>query len=52
MTSQPQPAPGDGRPVGQYLRPLRDLAAWALVLLAVAQAVLTRATRKVVVQGG
>ena len=30
MTSQPQPAPG-GRPVGQFLRPLRDLAAWALV---------------------
>ena len=32
MTSQPQPAPGEVRPVGQYLRPLRDLAAWALVL--------------------
>ncbi len=32
MTSQPQPAPGESRPVGQYLRPLRDLAAWALVL--------------------
>ena len=32
MTSQPQPAPGETRPVGQYLRPLRDLAAWALVL--------------------
>ncbi len=32
MTSQPQPAPGDGRSVVQYLRPLRDLAAWALVL--------------------
>ena len=31
MTSQPQPAPGDAPPVGQYLRPLRDLAAWALV---------------------
>ncbi len=34
MTSQPQPAPGESRPVGQYLRPLRDLAAWALVLCA------------------
>jgi len=32
VTSPPQPAPGDGRPVGQYLRPLRDLAAWALVV--------------------
>jgi hypothetical protein len=32
VTSQPQPAPGDGRSVVQYLRPLRDLAAWALVL--------------------
>lgn len=31
MTSQPQPAPGDASPVGQHLRPLRDLAAWALV---------------------
>ena len=31
MTSQPQPAPGEGRTPGQYLRPLRDLAAWALV---------------------
>ena len=31
MTSQPQPPPGEGRPVGQLLRPLRDLAAWALV---------------------
>jgi hypothetical protein len=31
VTSQPQPAPGDAPPVGQYLRPLRDLAAWALV---------------------
>ncbi len=32
MTSPSQPAPGDARPVGQFLRPLRDLAAWALVL--------------------
>jgi hypothetical protein len=36
VTSQPQPAPGDPAPagtapVGQFLRPLRDLAAWALV---------------------
>ena len=31
MTSQPQPAPGDGRSAGQVLRPLRDIAAWALV---------------------
>ena len=31
MTSQPQPAPGDAPPVGQFLRPLRDLAAYALV---------------------
>ncbi|GIF19201.1 hypothetical protein BJ973_006247 [Actinoplanes tereljensis] len=31
MTSQPQPAPGEGRSAGQYLRPLRDLAAYALV---------------------
>jgi hypothetical protein len=31
VTSQPQPAPGDAPPVGQHLRPLRDLAAWALV---------------------
>ena len=31
MTSQPQPAPGEGRTPEQYLRPLRDLATWALV---------------------
>jgi hypothetical protein len=31
VTSQPQPAAGEGRSLGQYLRPLRDLAAWALV---------------------
>ncbi|WP_250001043.1 hypothetical protein [Actinoplanes sp. M2I2] len=31
MTSQPQPAPGEGRSAGQFLRPLRDLAAYALV---------------------
>jgi hypothetical protein len=31
VTSQPQPAPGDGRSAGQFLRPLRDLASYALV---------------------
>ncbi|GAA2641943.1 hypothetical protein [Paractinoplanes durhamensis] len=31
MTSQPQPTPGEGRSAGQYLRPLRDLAAYALI---------------------
>ncbi|HEV8175892.1 MAG TPA: hypothetical protein VGP91_19800, partial [Actinoplanes sp.] len=31
MTSQPQPAPGDA---SQYLRPLRDIAAYALVAAA------------------
>ncbi|MBL7256822.1 hypothetical protein [Paractinoplanes lichenicola] len=31
MTSQPQPAPGEGKSAGQFLRPLRDLAAYALV---------------------
>ena len=31
MTSQPPPTPGQGRTAGQYLRPLRDLAAYALV---------------------
>lgn len=31
MTSQPQPVPGEGKPAGQFLRPLRDLAAYALV---------------------
>jgi hypothetical protein len=31
VTSQPQPAPGEGRSAGQFLRPLRDLAAYALV---------------------
>lgn len=30
MTSQPQP-PGETTPVGQFIRPLRDLAVWALV---------------------
>jgi hypothetical protein len=31
VTSQPQPAPGDARSASQYLRPLRDIAAYALV---------------------
>jgi len=31
VTSQPQPPPVDGKPAGQFLRPLRDLAAYALV---------------------
>lgn len=31
MTSPPQPGPGASAPVGQLLRPLRDLAAYALV---------------------
>jgi hypothetical protein len=31
VTSPPQPAPGASAPVGQHLRPLRDLAAYALV---------------------
>ena len=31
MTSQPQPAPGEVKSAGQYLRPLRDLAAYVLV---------------------
>ncbi|WP_205650134.1 hypothetical protein [Actinoplanes solisilvae] len=31
MTSQPQPPPGEVKPAGQFLRPLRDLAAYALV---------------------
>jgi hypothetical protein len=31
VTSQPQPVPGEGRTPGPFLRPLRDLAAWALV---------------------
>jgi hypothetical protein len=31
VTSQPQPAPGEVKSAGQYLRPLRDLAAYALV---------------------
>jgi hypothetical protein len=31
VTSQPQPGPGEGKTAGQYLRPLRDLAAYALV---------------------
>jgi hypothetical protein len=31
VTSPPQPTPGEGKSAGQYLRPLRDLAAYALV---------------------
>ena len=31
VTSQPQPVPGEGKSAGQYLRGLRDLAAYALV---------------------
>jgi hypothetical protein len=31
VTSQPQPASGEGRSAIQYLRPLRDLAAYALL---------------------
>lgn len=31
MTSQPAPEPGEGRSAVQFLRPLRDLAAYALV---------------------
>ena len=31
MTSQPEPNPGEGRTAVQFLRPLRDLAAYALV---------------------
>jgi hypothetical protein len=31
VTSQPQPVPGEGKTAGQFLRPLRDLAAYALV---------------------
>jgi hypothetical protein len=31
VTSQPQPTPGEGRSAIQYLRPLRDLAAYALL---------------------
>jgi hypothetical protein len=31
VTSQPQPAPGDAHSASQYLRPLRDIAAYALV---------------------
>ena len=31
MTSQPPPAPGEGKTAGQYLGPLRDLAAYALL---------------------
>jgi hypothetical protein len=31
VTSQPQPPPGDTSSVSQYLRPLRDIAAYALV---------------------
>jgi hypothetical protein len=32
VTSQPQPPPGGDRPVGPFLRPLRDLAALVLVV--------------------
>jgi hypothetical protein len=31
VTSQPQPVPDQGRAPGDFLRPLRDLAAWVLV---------------------
>jgi hypothetical protein len=31
VTSQPQPAPGEGKSAGQYLRQLRDVAAYVLV---------------------
>jgi hypothetical protein len=31
VTSQPQPEPGEGRSASQYLRPLRDLAVYALL---------------------
>ncbi len=31
MTSQPQPTPGEGKPAGPFLSPLRDLAAYVLV---------------------
>jgi hypothetical protein len=31
VTSPPQPVPGEGKSAGQYLRPLRDLAVYALV---------------------
>jgi hypothetical protein len=31
VTSPPQSGPGDGAPAGQYLRPVRDLGAYALV---------------------
>jgi hypothetical protein len=31
VTSQPQPAPGEGRSASQYLRPLRDIAVYALL---------------------
>jgi hypothetical protein len=31
VTSQPQPVPGEVKSAGQYLRPLRDLAAYVLV---------------------
>jgi hypothetical protein len=34
VTSQPQPAPGEGRSASQYLRPLRDIAAYALLAAA------------------
>ena len=31
MTSQPQPVPGEGRSASQYLRPVRDIAVYALL---------------------
>jgi hypothetical protein len=31
VTSQPQPAPGEGRSASHYLRPLRDIAVYALL---------------------
>ncbi|BCY05820.1 hypothetical protein [Actinoplanes sp. L3-i22] len=31
MTSPPQPTPAEGKPIGQFLTPLRDLAAYVLV---------------------
>lgn len=36
MTSQPQPDTGEGRSASQYLRPLRDLAVYALLAAAAA----------------
>jgi hypothetical protein len=31
VTTPPQPDPAAGKTIGQYLRPLRDLAAWVLI---------------------